>query len=138
VNPWLGAFLIVVASLVAVWLALVLALYLSGRKYEAPAKLRDVVRLLPDVVKLLTRLSKDPTLPRGVRFRLAALLVYLAIPIDLVPDFIPVIGYADDVVILMLVLRSVTRAAGVEALDRHWPGQPAGLRALKQLAGLPA
>lgn len=137
-NPWLGAFLIVVASLVAVWLALVLALYLSGRKYEAPAKLRDVVRLLPDVVKLLTRLSKDPTLPRGVRFRLAALLVYLAIPIDLVPDFIPVIGYADDVVILMLVLRSVTRAAGVEALDRHWPGQPAGLRALKQLAGLPA
>lgn len=137
VNGWLETALIIVGSLVLVWLLLVLVLYLSGRKYEDQTKLRDVLRLLPDVVRLLTRLSKDPSLPRGLRFRLGALLVYLALPIDLVPDFIPVIGYADDVVIVVLVLRSVARAAGSEALDRHWPGEAAGLRALKQLAGLP-
>jgi uncharacterized membrane protein YkvA (DUF1232 family) len=64
-------------------------------------------------------------------------LIYLAIPIDLVPDFIPVIGYADDAAIVVLVLRSVTRASGPKALNRHWPGEAAGLRALTQLAGLP-
>lgn len=135
-QPWLETVLIVVASILALWLILVGLLFLSGRRYEDPTSLRDALRLLPDVVRLLSRLSKDPALPRGVRLRLAALLVYLALPIDLVPDFIPVIGYADDVVIVVLVLRSVTRAAGTEALDRHWPGEPSGLGTLKQLAGL--
>jgi uncharacterized membrane protein YkvA (DUF1232 family) len=61
------------------------------------------------------------------------LLVYLALPIDLIPDFIPVVGYADDVVIVALVLRSATRRAGPAALVKHWPGTPEGLTALKRL-----
>jgi uncharacterized membrane protein YkvA (DUF1232 family) len=64
------------------------------------------------------------------------LLGYLALPIDLVPDFIPVIGYADDAVIVVLALRSVTRRAGPEALERHWPGTPEGLAAIRRLARL--
>jgi uncharacterized membrane protein YkvA (DUF1232 family) len=68
---------------------------------------------------------------------LAVLLGYLAIPIDLIPDFIPVIGYADDAIIIALVLRSVTRAVGPAALDEHWPGTPEGLAALRRLCRLP-
>lgn len=64
------------------------------------------------------------------------LLVYLASPIDLVPDFLPVVGYADDAVVVALVLRSVVRSAGVDALARHWPGTPSGLAVIEQLAGI--
>ncbi|MFI5693712.1 YkvA family protein [Kribbella sp. NPDC051586] len=60
-----------------------------------------------------------------------------ALPFDLVPDFIPVIGYADDAVIVAFALRSVTRSAGPAALDRHWPGSSEGLAAVRRLAGLP-
>ena len=72
----------------------------------------------------------------GVRVRLALLLVYLLSPIDLVPDFLPVIGYADDVVIVALVLRSVVARAGADAVERHWPGTPEGLQLMLKLAGL--
>ena len=75
-------------------------------------------------------------MPRGIRVRLGVLLVYLALPVDLVPDFIPVVGYADDVVVVVVVLRSVIRVAGVDALDRHWTGSADGLRLVKQLCGL--
>jgi uncharacterized membrane protein YkvA (DUF1232 family) len=66
------------------------------------------------------------------------LAVYLLLPIDLIPDFIPVIGYADDAIIVAIALRSVTRVAGAEALERHWPGTPEGLVAVKRLAGISA
>lgn len=128
----------VVGGLVLVWVVLVAALFLVGRKEPDPTRLGDLLRLIPDVVRLLRRLSADPSLPRGVRVRLTLLIAYLVIPIDLVPDFIPVVGYADDAVIVALALRSVARAAGPTALDRHWPGTPEGLRAVKRLAGLAA
>jgi uncharacterized membrane protein YkvA (DUF1232 family) len=72
-----------------------------------------------------------------VRIRLALLLAYLALPIDLIPDFIPVLGYADDAIIVALVLRSVSRSAGSDALAEHWPGTPEGLAALRRLCRLP-
>jgi uncharacterized membrane protein YkvA (DUF1232 family) len=75
-------------------------------------------------------------LPRGVRRRLALLLAYLAFPIDLVPDVVPVLGYADDVVVIALVLRSVVRRAGPAAVERHWTGTPAGLAFVRSLAGI--
>ncbi|HEX8631731.1 MAG TPA: DUF1232 domain-containing protein [Catenuloplanes sp.] len=116
-------------GLLVVWLGLIFALLLAGRGYERPG-LIEVLRLLPDLVRLLKRLATDRTLPRGVRARLWLLLVYLAVPIDLIPDFIPVIGYADDAIIVALALRSVVRHAGPAALRRHWPGSPAGLAAV--------
>ncbi len=67
------------------------------------------VRLVPDVVRLVRRLAADRSLPRGVRVRLWVLLGYLVSPVDLVPDFIPLVGYADDAIIVALVLRSVIR-----------------------------
>jgi hypothetical protein len=72
-----------------------------------------------------------------VRGRLWLLFAYLALPFDLIPDFIPVIGYADDAIIVAAVLRSVVRRAGPDAVRRHWPGTPDGLAALWRAARLP-
>jgi uncharacterized membrane protein YkvA (DUF1232 family) len=98
--------------------------------------LGETLRLLPDLVRLLRRLAGDPTVPRAARVRLWLLLAYLAIPIDLVPDFVPVVGYADDAIIVSLVLRSVVRRAGAPVVRRHWPGTDDGLAALGRLTGL--
>lgn len=125
----------VAAGLALVWLLLVACLAFAARHEPDPTRLRDVLRLVPDVVGLVRRLASDPTLPRGVRVRLGLLLVYLASPLDLVPDFVPVIGYADDAIVVALVLRAVVRSAGPEALDRHWPGTPEGLRVVRRLVG---
>jgi uncharacterized membrane protein YkvA (DUF1232 family) len=116
-----------------VWAALVAALLLTKPgEYDV----KEALRLLPDLVRLIKRLAVDPDTPRGVRIRLALLLGYLALPIDLIPDFIPVLGYADDAIIVALVLRSATRKAGVDALVKHWPGTPEGLSAVQRLCRL--
>jgi uncharacterized membrane protein YkvA (DUF1232 family) len=115
------------------WLLLVGALWL-GRPDDV--SLREALRLLPDLVRLLRGLATDDSLPRGVRVRLWLLLGYLALPVDLVPDVVPVIGYADDAVVVALALRSVSRRAGPEALERHWPGSAQGLDAVRRLARL--
>jgi uncharacterized membrane protein YkvA (DUF1232 family) len=136
-QVWWQVLLGVAGGLLLLWLTGVATLYLIGREHNDRATFTDALRLLPDVLRLLRRLAADPTLPRGVRIRLSLLIAYLLFPLDPVPDFIPVVGYADDAIIVALALRSVTRAAGPEALDRHWPGSPDGLRAIKRLAGLP-
>lgn len=123
----------VVGGLVVVWLILIVALWFAR---PDDLRLHDVLRLLPDLVRLLRRLAVEPEVPVGVRVRLWLLFAYLASPVDVVPDFIPVVGYADDAILVALVLRSVTRRAGPETLERHWPGTPEGLAALRTLTGL--
>jgi uncharacterized membrane protein YkvA (DUF1232 family) len=112
------------------------ALLLYARRHPDVMTMRDALRMLPDVVRLVRRLAADATLPRGVRVRLWLLLAYLALPIDLNPDYVPVVGYADDAVIVALALRCVVRAAGPDALGAHWPGTPEGLALVRRLAGL--
>jgi uncharacterized membrane protein YkvA (DUF1232 family) len=120
-------------GLLVCWLALLVVLWrLRPRQGVATEALRAV----PDVVRLTHRLARDPLLPRMLRIWLWLLLGYLVSPIDLVPDFIPVIGYADDAVIVALVLRAVVRRAGREAVTRHWPGSAVGLDAVERLAGI--
>jgi uncharacterized membrane protein YkvA (DUF1232 family) len=131
---WAAAWPMIVgaaAGIAVLWLLLVVALM---RTNSGTMPVTDVLRLLPDVVRLVRRLAGDPTLPRGIRIRLTLLLIYLAAPIDVIPDFIPVIGYADDVLVVALVLRSVTRRAGAHALARHWPGTLEGLAAVHHIA----
>ena len=123
-------------GLLLLWLALVIALAWASRGQPDRVGLRDALRLIPDVVRLLRRLIADPTVPRGVRIWLGILLVYLLSPIDLIPDFIPILGYADDAIVVAVVLRFATKHAGADALERHWPGTPQGLRALRALAGI--
>ncbi len=124
----------IAVSLLVTWAILVGFLVAARPKGDL---VKEAMRLLPDTLRLLHRLAKDASLPRGVRLRLALLFVYLAMPIDLIPDFIPVIGYADDAIIVCAVLRSVVRRAGAEVVRRHWPGTPDGLAALWKVAGLP-
>ncbi len=131
---WAWSLLGVLGGLLVLWAGLLGVLW-AGRPDEL--RLRELMRLLPDVVRLLSRLAADSSLPRGVRLRLWLLLGYLASPVDLVPDVVPVIGYADDAVVVALVLRSVVRRAGGDAVDRHWPGTPEGLAALRRAARLP-
>jgi uncharacterized membrane protein YkvA (DUF1232 family) len=123
----------ILIGLAATWFALVVALVLGRPR---GGFLQDAVRLLPDTLRLLKDLAADRALPRGVRVRLWLLFAYLAMPFDLVPDFIPVIGYADDAVIVVLVLRSVVRRAGPDAVRRHWAGTAEGLAAIWRVAGL--
>jgi uncharacterized membrane protein YkvA (DUF1232 family) len=128
--------LIGIAIAVAVsWMALVIALLLVRPKGNL---LAEAIHLLPDLIRLLRRLAADRTLPIGIRVRLWLLFAYLALPIDLIPDFIPLIGYADDAIIVAAVLRSVVRKAGLPAVQRHWPGTPDGFAALATLTGIAA
>ena len=128
----MGVLVAVVGGVLLLWLLLVASCGGRVRTDWAPA---EALRLLPDVVRLVRRLAADRELPRGVRVRLWVLLAYLLSPIDLVPDFLPVLGYADDVVVVALALRAVVRRAGGDALERHWPGTPAGLSVVSRLTG---
>ena len=119
------------------WLVMVGVLWWAQRGQSDKTRLQDALRLIPDVVRLLRRLAADPALPRGVRIRLWLLLIYLVLPIDLIPDFIPVLGYVDDAIIVAIAIRSIAHTAGTEALQRHWPGTPEALNTLLVVAGLP-
>jgi uncharacterized membrane protein YkvA (DUF1232 family) len=130
---WWDLALGLVAALVLVWLLLVVSLILVRPR---GGLLREALRLLPDVLRLIRRLAADRTLPHGVRVRLALLLAYLAIPIDLIPDFVPVLGYADDAIIVTAVLRTVVRRAGLDVVRAHWPGTDDGFAAMVRLTGL--
>ena len=130
---WLELVLSVGAGLLLLWGALLLLLW---RARPPDLTVREALRLLPDLVRLGRRLAADRSLPRGVRVRLWLLLVYLLSPVDLVPDVVPVLGYADDGVVVAQALRSVVRAAGAPAVQRAWPGGPAGLAVVQRQAGL--
>ncbi|ELT45579.1 YkvA family protein [Arthrobacter nitrophenolicus] len=124
----------IVAGVLLAYAVLLFLLWLYARRHPETVTMKDALRLLPDLLRLIRRLAADRTVAVGVRIRLVLLLAYLLSPIDLVPDFIPVIGYADDAVIVALVLRSVIKRAGEDAVRRHWPGSPAGLDVILQAA----
>lgn len=125
--------LAVVVPLAVAWLLFVIVLaVVRPRGFD----LRAARRFVPDLARLMKDLAADRSLPKGVRRRLGALVVYLALPFDLVPDFVPVLGYADDIIVIALVLRSVVRHAGPDVVQRHWHGSPEGLALVSALAGL--
>ena len=130
---WWDLLIGIAAALLLAWLALVVVLLVARPR---GGLLREALRLLPDVLRLVRRLAADKTLPRGVRIRLALLLAYLAIPLDPIPDFIPVLGYADDAIIVTVVLRSVVRRAGLDAVRAHWPGTDDGFATVVRITGL--
>ncbi len=130
---WLDLAIGLAAALLLAWVTLAVTLVLVRPR---GGLLREALRILPDAVRLIRRLAADKTLPAGVRVRLVLLLIYLAIPFDPIPDFIPVLGYADDAIIVAAVLRSVVRRAGLDAVRAHWPGSDDGFAALTRLTGL--
>jgi uncharacterized membrane protein YkvA (DUF1232 family) len=124
----------ILIAIVALWIALVVALIVIRPK---DLRLGDAARLMPDLLRLIAALARDGALPRRTRAWLWILLGYLASPIDIIPDFIPVIGFADDVIIAYLVLRHVFRVAGAQQLEQHWKGTPEGLTVVRRFLGVP-
>jgi uncharacterized membrane protein YkvA (DUF1232 family) len=126
---WWWLFGAIVLALV-LYAALVVVLVVRGRRGDA----RAVAGFVPDCVVLFGRLLRDPAVPRRRKLLLALLLVYLASPIDLIPDFIPVAGQLDDAILVGLGLRAVLRGAGDDVVRRHWPGPEPSLALLLRLA----
>jgi uncharacterized membrane protein YkvA (DUF1232 family) len=98
----------------------------------------EMARVFPAALRLAAALYRDRALPKSVRWRLGIALIYNIQPINLIPDFIPVIGFADNVVVLAWALRSTVRIAGPDAVKRHWKGSPASLAALYRVLRLPS
>jgi uncharacterized membrane protein YkvA (DUF1232 family) len=122
--------LVGVGVFLLLYAAVVLALVIGGRRESA----RALAGFIPDCIVLCGRLLGDPRVPRRKKALLVALTGYLALPIDLVPDFIPVAGQLDDVVIVALVLRSLLRGGGEPLVREHWPGPDSSLALVLRLA----
>jgi uncharacterized membrane protein YkvA (DUF1232 family) len=123
---------LLLAALVAaaLYAVAVIALIVLGRRSEA----RALARFIPDCLVLLRRLLRDPKVARRRKLVLIALVAYLAMPIDLVPDFVPVAGQLDDVIIAAFALRYALRAGGADLLREHWPGPDASLNVVIRVA----
>lgn len=122
--------LVTVGVLLAVYAGLIAALVIGGRQWD----IRALARFVPHCAVLFKRLLADPRLPIRWKALVVAVIAYLAMPFDLVPDFIPVAGQLDDVIVVALVLRWAVRRAGPSLLREHWPGPAASLAVLERLA----
>jgi uncharacterized membrane protein YkvA (DUF1232 family) len=118
------------AAVLVLYLLSVAALVLLGRRSEA----RALAGFIPDCLVLFKRLLTDGRVPRRRKLVLLALVGYLSLPFDLVPDFIPVAGQLDDLIVAALALRYVLRAGGPELLREHWPGPDVSLDAVMRVA----
>jgi uncharacterized membrane protein YkvA (DUF1232 family) len=116
---------------IGIWLVAVFALILIGRRTAA----RELAILLPNLVRLFRGLLRDSRVPRGSKILLGIAVVWFISPIDLVPEFIPVLGPLDDAVVAGLVLRYVVRKAGREVVAEHWNGDERTLSLLLRVAG---
>ena len=128
VAPWIVWTL---AAAVALYVAAVVALVAAGRRGDA----RALAGFVPDCIVLLRRLLASSQLGRRDKALVWALVGYLAMPLDLVPDVIPVAGQLDDAILVALVLRRVLRSAGAPQVAAHWPGPASSLALVQRLAG---
>jgi uncharacterized membrane protein YkvA (DUF1232 family) len=127
---WWIWFLVGLAAWAAIYTAVVIWLVLLGRRSDA----RALATFIPDCIVLVTRLARDLRVPRRRKLLLLALVGYLALPFDFVPDFIPVAGQLDDAVIVVLVLRALVRSGGESLIRELWPGPEKSLALILRLA----
>jgi len=128
---WWMWLIVAFAVLALVWLVLVAALLLVGRREEA----RALATFIPDCIVLVSRLLRDERVPRRRKLLLVAVAGYLALPFDLIPDFIPIAGQLDDVLVVAFVLRRFLRSGGEPLVREHWPGPEQSLRLVLRAAG---
>jgi uncharacterized membrane protein YkvA (DUF1232 family) len=131
---WWEWFLVAFGGLIVVWALAVATLVVGGRRTDA----RALAGFIPDCLVLLRRLLADPRVPRRRKLLLVGLVGYLALPFDLVPDFIPIAGQLDDLIVVGLVLRSFVRPDGGELVREHWPGPRRSLELVLRAAGVQA
>jgi uncharacterized membrane protein YkvA (DUF1232 family) len=129
VATWLVYALV---SVVGLYILVVLAFFIGGRRADA----RAIAGFVPDCVVLFSRLLRDKRLPKRHKILVGALIAYLAMPFDLIPDFIPVAGQLDDALIVAFVLRRIART-NPELIPELWPGPSSSLALVMTLAGRP-
>lgn len=129
-RNWITGLGIAVLCLVASWTLLVVL----ARRLP-PGVLRDLAAFIPDCVTTVRRLRKDPRVPRRAKIAIIIAGIWVASPIDLIPEFIPIIGPLDDIVVVALALRYAGRQVPREVLLAAWPGEP---RLIERLLGAPA
>jgi uncharacterized membrane protein YkvA (DUF1232 family) len=95
---------------------------------------RALLRALPDLMRLVYRLAGDPVLPRAAKIALGAAALYLLSPVDLIPDFIPVFGYVDDLLLAAVVLDGILNWVDRGLVLKYWPGTPQSLDTLARTA----
>lgn len=126
-RDWIIGLGVALACLVGSW-----ALLLVLARRLPPGILRDLAAFIPDCVTTVRRLRRDPRVPRRARIAIVIAGIWVASPIDLIPEFIPVIGPLDDIVVVALALRYAGRQVPREVLMAAWPGEP---RLLERLLG---
>jgi len=124
--------LISIGILLAVYALLVGGLIVAGRSVAA----RALAGFVPDCAVLFARLVRDPAVSRWRKLILVPLAAYLALPFDMVPDFIPIAGQVDDAIVVALGLRVIVAGADPELVRRHWPGPQRSLEVVLRLGGL--
>jgi uncharacterized membrane protein YkvA (DUF1232 family) len=127
-TVWTG-----LVAVLVLYCAFVVWLLVAGRRSDA----RAWAGLIPDCIVLVWRLMADPRVPRTRRLLIGALLAYLAMPIDVIPDFVPVAGQLDDAILVAVLLRSLVRTAGEAPVREQWPGPHRTLNLILRLAGNP-
>ena len=120
----------IILALVALWLVLIVILWLIRPRDVRAA---DLVRVVPDLARLTSDLLLDRSAPRGVRIALVVLLAWIVNPIDLIPEFIPILGPLDDVIVAVVILRYVRRRLGAEAMRARWRGTDEGWALVERL-----
>lgn len=120
------------AIAVCVWLAAIVALAVFGRVGAA----RELIGLVPNLLRLFKDLVRDERVPRSSKVWLGVAAVWLASPIDLIPEFIPVLGPLDDAIVAAVVLRHLVRTAGSEVVYEHWRGEPATISRVLRIFGV--
>jgi uncharacterized membrane protein YkvA (DUF1232 family) len=126
VHTWL----VWIGVAVAVWVVAIVVLFLLGRRLAA----RELATLLPNLVRMCRTLLRDPRVPRGSKVLVGFAVLWFISPIDLVPEFIPVLGPLDDAILAALVVRHLVKRAGREVVAEAWPGDPATLERMFRLA----
>jgi uncharacterized membrane protein YkvA (DUF1232 family) len=124
---------LIVALVVAatVWVTAVVALFAFGK----PRAARELITLIPNLLRLFRGLMKDPRVPRRAKILLALGALWLASPIDLLPEFLPVIGPLDDAIVAAVLLRYLVRRTGRPVIEEHWRGERETLDRLLRLFG---
>lgn len=128
----LGLIFAIVVGVVGAWALLIVIFWLLRPK---GVSVKEVVRLVPDVLRLLRSVISDRSAPLDVRVVIGGLLVWIISPIDLIPEFIPVLGPIDDVVVAVIALRYIRRRLGIGELRRRWVGSDDGFAVLTRLIG---
>lgn len=108
----------------------------EGRPTQMKRLISDATMMLPNIIKLVSRLLLDPRVPRRSKITLGLAAAYVASPVDLIPEIIPVVGWADDILIVMFAIDSLIERAGPDLVDEHWDGPGDLLSLLREVVGL--